>query len=440
MKYLIIQTDWDDYYVECPNEKFYERLCSCVPHTSEFRGWHGSNDKEGRELGHKGSVEIFGRDIIAIAEGTEKAPWNPERFKEQLKKSIGDEYVYSGTANVVVTTNKSLQPFELTPENSIILGMTNLMFFANGYKHPIPWLRATDNDVFKVIRSAKEWLETHRPWNIEGYYKHLLVIFQEDPRIIRDTTETTDPLYKKDIHDRIVLDIPDHPIVADTNRVQTGINTFVSWSGATNEMIDKATNYVQSLLVPSVETLNLENTMTEPKDEIPSCPLVLPRSDVPTYKELAMWLAEGKGELLDLNNFNTVQHTLDYPLDKENECLHPLDVCYYRVRVKDDITWRKPDIKSMGIQRWDILKFIVYIVSKYENVVEVSRGLLGPDLSLGNLRLADFATGAVTEIGESLGELKAVTTVPWDKLTDKDVMLLEQDIQRLIKENKVGGK
>lgn len=437
MKYLIIQTIWNDYYVECPTEKFYERLCSCVPHTTEFCGWHGSNEKEGRELGHKGSIEIFGRDIIAIAEGTEKAPWNPERFKEQLKKSIGDEYVYSGTANVVVTTNKSLQPFELTPENSIILGMTNLMFFANGYKHPIPWLRATNNDVFKVIRSAKEWLETHRPWNIEGYYKHLLVIFQEDPRIIRDTTETTDPLYHKDIHDRIVLDIPDHPIVADTNRVQTGINTFVSWSGATNEMIDKATNYVQSLLVPSVETLNLENTMTEPKDEIPSCPLVLPRSDVPTYKELAMWLAEGKGELLDLNNFNTVKHTLDYPLDKENECLHPLDVCYYRVRVKDDITWRKPDIKSMGIQRWDILKFVVYIVSKYENVVEVSRGLLGPDLYLGNLRLADFATGAVTEIGESLGELKAVTTVPWDKLTDKDVMLLEKDIQRLINEHKV---
>lgn len=437
MKYLIIQTDWDDYYVECPTEQFFERLCACVPHTSEFRGWHGSNEKEGRELGHKGSVEIFGRDIIAIAEGTEKAPWNPERFKEQLKLSIGEEYVYGGTANVVITTSKVLQPFELTPENSIILGMTNLMFFANDYQHPVPWLRATDNDVFKVIRSAKKWLEKHLPWNIDGYYKHLLAIFQEDPRIIRDTTETTDPLYHKDIHDRIVLDVPDHPIVADTNRVQTGISTFVTWGGATNELIDKATNYVQSLLVPSAETLNLENTMTEHKDEIPSCPLVLPRSDVPTYKELAMWLAEGRGELLDLNNFNTVKHTLDYPLDKENECLHPLDVCYYRVRVKDDITWRKPDIKSMGIQRWDIAKFSVYIATKYENVVKVSMGLLGPDLCLGNLRLANFATGAVTEIGESLGELKAFTTVPWDKLTDKDVMLLEKDIQKLINEHKV---
>lgn len=162
-KYLIIQTDTEDYYVECPNEKFYERLCSCVPHTLEFRGWHGSTEKEGRELGHKGSVEIFGRDIIAIAEGTEKAPWNPERFKEQLKKSIGDEYVYSGTANVVVTTNKSLQPFELTLENSIILGMSNLMFFANGYQHPIPWLRATDHDVAEVIKSAKRWLSARMP-------------------------------------------------------------------------------------------------------------------------------------------------------------------------------------------------------------------------------------------------------------------------------------
>lgn len=434
-KYLIIQTDTEDYYVECPNKKFYERLCSCVPHTSEFRGWHDSNDTEGSiELGHQGAIEIFGRDIIAIAEGTEKAPWNPERFKEQLEKSIGEEYVYSETTNVVVTTNKSMQPFELTLENSIILGMSNLMFFANGYQHPIPWLRATDNDVFNVIRSAKEWLEIHRSWTIEGYYKHLLAIFQEDPRIIRDTTETTDPLYHKDIHDRIVLDVPDHPIVADTNRVQTGINTFVSWGRATNELIDKATNYVQSLLVPSAKTFNFEKTMPEPKDDIPASPLVLPRSNVPTYKELAMWLAEGRGELLDLNNFNTVRHTLEYPLDKENECLHPLDVCYYRVRVKDDITWRKPDIKSMGIQRWDIAKFAVYIASKYEDSVKVSVGLLGPDLYFGNLQLANFATGAVTEIGKSLGELIALTTVPWDKLTDNDVMLLEKDMERIIEE------
>lgn len=212
------------------------------------------------------------------------------------------------------------------------------------------------------------------------------------------------------------------------------ISCSVSWGRAPNELIDTATNYVQTLLVPSAETFNLENIMTEPKDEIPSYPLVLPRSDVPTYKELAMWLAEGRGELLDLNNYNTVRHTLDYPLDKENECLHPLDVCYYRVRVKDDITWRKPDIKSMGIQRWDIAKFAVYIASKYEDYVKVSVGLLGPDLYLGNLRLANFATGAVTEIGKSLGELTALTTVPWDKLTDNDVMLLEKDMERIIEE------
>lgn len=37
----------------------------------------------------------------------------------------------------------------------------------------------------------------------------------------------------------------------------------------------------------------------------------------------------------------------------------------------------------------------------------------------------------------TLTELKAFTTVPWDKLTDKDVMLLEKDIQKLINEHKV---
>lgn len=42
--------------------------------------------------------------------------------------------------------------------------------------------------------------------------------------------------------------------------------------------------------------------------------------------------------------------------------------------------------------------------------------------------------GAVAEIGKSLGELIALTTVPWDKLTDNDVMLLEKDMERIIEE------
>ena len=341
-RYLVIQTDVDDYYVECPTQEFFDRLCKCVPHTSEFRSWHSSDTPEGTELNSKGSMEIFGRDIISIAKGSAEAPWNADKFRERLKKSVGSEYVCSGTANVILTTQKSLQPHERTPENSIIVGMTNCAFFANDYQNPIPWIRMTDGEANKIIQSAVKWLKNH---NV----------------------------------------------------------TIKGRSGMPEE----------SVLSPS---------------------LILPRSDVPTYKELAMWLAEGRGELLDLNNFNTVKHTLDYPLDKENECLHPLDVCYYRVRVKDDITWRKPDIKSMGIQRWDIAKFSVYIASKYEDYVKLSVGLLGPDLYLGNLRLANFATGAVTEIGKSLGELTALTTVPWDKLTDKDVMLLEKDMERIIEE------
>lgn len=61
-KYLVIQTDVDDYYVECPTQEFFDRLCKCVPHTSEFRSWHSSDTPEGT---YKQQAVAFANDDIA---------------------------------------------------------------------------------------------------------------------------------------------------------------------------------------------------------------------------------------------------------------------------------------------------------------------------------------------------------------------------------------
>ena len=158
-KYLIIQTDTEDYYVECHDHKFYDRLCLSIPNTSELRGWHGSRDTEGSiELGHQGAVSIFGRDIIAIAEGTMEPPWNPRTFRERLIEAVGEEHVHDTTQNTILVTDKTILPENMTPENASVLGGTNCMFHASAYWISIPYLRATDHDVAEVIKSAKRWL------------------------------------------------------------------------------------------------------------------------------------------------------------------------------------------------------------------------------------------------------------------------------------------
>lgn len=163
-KYLIIQTDTEDYYVECSDSKFYDRLCSSIPTTSELRGWHGSNDTEGSiELGHQGAVEIFGRDIIAIAEGTIEPPWNPRTFRERLIEAVGEEHVHDTAPNIILVTDKTILPENMNPENATVLGGTNCLFHAAASWIAIPYLRATDHDVAEVIKSAKRWLSERMP-------------------------------------------------------------------------------------------------------------------------------------------------------------------------------------------------------------------------------------------------------------------------------------
>lgn len=163
-KYCIIQTDTEDYYVECSDSKFYDRLCMSIPTTSELRGWHGSNDTEGSiELGHQGAIAIFGRDIIAIAEGTVEPPWNPRTFRERLIEAVGEEHVHDTAPNIILVTDKTILPENMNPENATMLGGTNCLFYADDEYWVVPYLRATDHDVAEVIKSAKRWLSERMP-------------------------------------------------------------------------------------------------------------------------------------------------------------------------------------------------------------------------------------------------------------------------------------
>jgi hypothetical protein len=443
--YCIIQTDDDDFYVKCNETATYSEIYKNIPRTNELRCIHGSDVPEGRELTPGISRELFGHDVVAVANNTAAPPWNFEKFKQHVKAIFNPENLEDCDTTLYICVDKKLI-HKRTTENCAVLATQHNLFGCGVCGDNItPWNRVIDSDVNFATRCAVRWLDRANAnvWNIDKYYARLVSLFG-DNLIVRDKTETTDPNFANQVHDRIRVMCSKHEglIVADEDLVLLTQGTYCPWSRVNAEQIEHATQHVGKLFTETelnqmsekiIKQIS-EGTQNKHHTKHPKPPMVLPRSDVPTYKELATWLAEGRGELLDLNNYNTVRHTLDYPLDKENECLHPLDVCYYRVRVKDDITWRKPNIKSMGIQRWDIAKFAVYIASKYEGYVKVSVGLLGPDLYLGNLRLANFATGAVTEIGKSLGELTALTTVPWDKLTDNDVMLLEKDMERIIEE------
>lgn len=163
-KYIIIQTDTEDYYVECSDSKFYDRLCFSIPNTSELRGWHGSNDTEDSiELGHLGAIEIFGMDIIAIAEGTMEPPWNPRTFRERLIEAVGEEHVHDTAPNIILVTDKTILPENMNPENATVLGGTDCLFHAGTCRITIPYLRATNHDVVEVIKSAKRWLLERMP-------------------------------------------------------------------------------------------------------------------------------------------------------------------------------------------------------------------------------------------------------------------------------------
>ena len=71
-------------------------------------------------------------------------------------------------------------------------------------------------------------------------------------------------------------------------------------------------------------------------------------SNIPTHWELAMWVAQGKGEVLDTNNFNRRIHSFDYRPEAEDRPLAELELNQYKVRLYGDTFWHEADSMPKG--------------------------------------------------------------------------------------------
>lgn len=167
-------------------------------------------------------------------------------------------------------------------------------------------------------------------------------------------------------------------------------------------------------------------------------PITLPRSSVPTYRELAKWLAQGNGEMLDENNRNRVVHSLDYSDTEANETLPRLFLVYNKIRKFDEECWHPIDIKYMGcgIRSWDLIQLYAYLASKFgtgvvtlqngiiTNCLYVNEQLLGTDLSIHKVSVQD---------GNLVISDKVKDIITMDKVTDELVMDIEKTIASVIK-------
>lgn len=165
--------------------------------------------------------------------------------------------------------------------------------------------------------------------------------------------------------------------------------------------------------------------------------LELPRTNIPTHKELAKWIAEGKGELLDINNFNQVLHSFDYALGQDNKPLHPLELAYYRIRMYGEDVWQKPDVKYMNIQRWDFKEFYVYIARRFGvQTITLKPEVLMTVIYAGGIPIAS-QLGAKTKIEGADGVVTTANEiVEWEKLTDEQVMVIEKSLATIFTPSK----
>ena len=247
-KYLVIQFDDDDFYVPCPNLEYWQRLYNSIPNTPDFRGMHGSDTPEGRELTSSLSNEIFGRDLYAIMDNKELPPWNYQKFCDHILTIFGDDHISVGDTVATLVVDKTVVG---TTKNTKVVATQYTL--TNKFLNPIPWVRVSDYDVKQMVTAIRKWIdnipmELYTTWDIDSYYDHLNRLFGEI-LIARDTTETTDPQFEKFTHDNIVLMRENFPvIVANSTHVLISRGTWLPWNMANSEKIQKATEYVTSIV------------------------------------------------------------------------------------------------------------------------------------------------------------------------------------------------
>lgn len=155
-------------------------------------------------------------------------------------------------------------------------------------------------------------------------------------------------------------------------------------------------------------------------------------TNIPTHWEMAQWLAQGKGEMLDTNNFNRVIHSFDYRLEYENKPLHPLELAQYKIRLFGDPFWHQPDTVYMDIPRWNIVKFIHHIAAKFpEGTFPVHTDVLHGAFHVNDMCIA-CSLGVYTSCKNGKLELEDYRT-HWDAITDDDVIRIEKVIRKLVK-------
>ena len=143
-------------------------------------------------------------------------------------------------------------------------------------------------------------------------------------------------------------------------------------------------------------------------------------SNIPTHWELAMWVAQGKGEVLDTNNFNRVIHAFDYKSQDEDKPLAELELNQYKVRLYGDSFWHDVDRRYMDIPRWSFVKFVKYIGSKFPNGTFSLQGAIQNSVFFINGKGIATILGVAPCENGTLDDLSY--QVRWESVTDKDVI------------------
>ena len=158
-------------------------------------------------------------------------------------------------------------------------------------------------------------------------------------------------------------------------------------------------------------------------------------SNIPTHWELAMWVAQGKGEVLDTNNSNRRIHSFDYRPEEEDRPLGEIALNQYKVRLYGDSFWHEVDRRYMDIPRWNFVKFVKYIGSKFPKDTFNLQGSIQNSIFFVNGKgLATMLGVAPCENG-TLDDLSY--KVSWESVTDKDVKNIEKAIRKSLEKEDV---
>ena len=159
-------------------------------------------------------------------------------------------------------------------------------------------------------------------------------------------------------------------------------------------------------------------------------------SNIPTHWELAKWVAEGKGEVLDTNNFNSRIHSFDYRPEAEDRPLAELELNQYKVRLYGDPFWHDVDRRYMDIPRWDFVKFVKYIGSKFpKDTFNLQGAIQNSVFFIDGKGLATMHGVSPCENGTL--DIKYMNQVRWESVTDKDVKNIEKAIRKSLEKEDV---